>query len=61
MARSTAPVSVDILDVIDHLTVSVRVRNLWRLRLGLWLIALAARIMRCRIDVDAAGGESTPP
>jgi hypothetical protein len=61
LARISSPVSVDALDMIDHLTIVVRVRNAWRLRLGLWLIATAARVLRCRIDVDVDDGEPTPP
>jgi hypothetical protein len=42
----------DALDMFHALTltVTVRVRNLWRLRFGLWLLSLAARVLRCRID-----------
>jgi hypothetical protein len=52
-------VEVDILDMINHITISVRVRNLWRLRLGLWLVSLAARVLRVPVEVVGAEGPTT--
>ena len=44
-------VEVDALDVIGSLSATVQLRNVWRLRFGLWLLRLAARVLRC--DVTA--------
>jgi hypothetical protein len=45
------PVEIDALEPIQGFSVTVRVRNRWRLRLGLLLLGLAARVLRCRVDV----------
>ena len=50
---------VDVLDCFDHLTVTVGVRNVWRARLGLWLLALAARVLRCGVEVTQGEPEAT--
>jgi hypothetical protein len=42
---------VDAHEIIDGLILTVHVKRSWRLRLGLCLLALAARLMRCTIDV----------
>lgn len=55
------PITVDALDVIDNLTIEVRLKNGWRLRLGLWVLALAARILRCGVQVnEVMANEVTP-
>jgi hypothetical protein len=45
----------DVLDTIRGgltMTVEVRPRNLWRLKLGAWLIGLAALVLRCPVDLN---------
>lgn len=53
----------DALDVVKPgltITVSARLKNVWRLKLGLFLLGLATRVLRCpvgveRVDDDAVG------
>jgi hypothetical protein len=45
---------IDALDIIDGLILTVHVRRSWRLWIGLRLLSLAARLMRCTIDVEPA-------
>jgi hypothetical protein len=45
------PVEIDALAPLQAVSVTVRIRNGWRLRLGLVLLGLAARVLRCRVDV----------
>jgi hypothetical protein len=43
---------VDATEVFRGLTVTVRVRNLWRVRLGVLFLTIAARCLRCRVEVN---------
>lgn len=38
------------------LSVTVEVRNLWRLRLGCYLLGLVARLLRCSLVVTSREG-----
>lgn len=45
MANISEPIKVNALDAFGGITVNVRVFNVWRLRLGAWLIKIAARVL----------------
>jgi hypothetical protein len=54
------PINVDALDAFSSLSVQVQLRNLWRVRLGLWLLSLAARVLRCGVEVNEVEISSGP-
>lgn len=43
---------VDALSALGGLTISVKYTNLWRMRLGMALLSLAARVLRCGVVVN---------
>lgn len=51
MAGISKPLKVDVLEVIHGLTVEVRAKNVCRLKLGLWFVAIGARILRSPVNV----------
>lgn len=52
------PITVDALDSHKFtMNVHVRFRNLWRVRLGLWLIKLAGLLTRADVVIDAELGD----
>jgi hypothetical protein len=43
---------VDALEAISGLTVTIEVTNIWRAKLGMFVLKLAARILRCPIRLE---------
>jgi hypothetical protein len=48
---------VDALDCFDHLTVQVQLTNVWRLRLGLYVLRLATWILQCSLTIELSDKE----
>lgn len=59
--RMPHPLHLDALDVMKEITLDVnvnfKVRNLWRVRLGMMLVGLACRVLRCSLVVEDHGGD----
>jgi hypothetical protein len=53
-------VSIDATEATETMIVHARVyiKGMWRLKLGILLLGLAARVLKCRIEVE--DGESPP-
>ena len=48
-------ISINVLDATpDYFTLvaPVRLRNLWRVRLGFWLVGLGARVLRSELRIE---------
>jgi hypothetical protein len=47
------PPTVDVLDSLpDRIVLRVRTRNLWRARLGMWLLGLASLLLKSRCTAE---------
>ena len=50
-------VDIDATTLIPMFDVAVRIRRLWRVRLGLWIIGVGARIAGAALNVTNSGHE----
>lgn len=52
--RKPKPFKVDALDVVKELVVDVQVTNVWRCKVGAWVLGLAAWLMRANVKLNGS-------